>query len=78
MTRAVRSILCGILAASALSPLSAQSPLANDGPPRTFSVQGKGFLRNGQPHQVISGEMHYVRIPVPIGATGCARPRRWG
>ncbi|MDQ1157143.1 beta-galactosidase [Sphingomonas sp. SORGH_AS 950] len=63
MTRAVRSILCGILAATALSPLQAQGPTANDGPPRTFAVQGKGFLRNGQPHQVISGEMHYVRIP---------------
>ncbi|WP_294273451.1 beta-galactosidase family protein [uncultured Sphingomonas sp.] len=66
--RAVRSALCAILAASALSPLSAQStsaqgPVTNDGPPRTFEVKGKGFLRNGQPHQVISGEMHYTRIP---------------
>ncbi|MGO1304237.1 MAG: glycoside hydrolase family 35 protein [Sphingomonas parapaucimobilis] len=68
MTRAVRSTLCAILAATALTPLTAQSmsaqgPLSNDGPAKTFAVQGKGFLRNGQPHQVISGEMHYTRIP---------------
>jgi beta-galactosidase len=52
-----------LLAASAMSPLAAQSPVTNDGPAKTFAVKGKGFLRNGQPHQVISGEMHYTRIP---------------
>lgn len=56
-------MILAIMAATAWSPLSAQSATSNDGPPKTFEVKGKSFLRNGQPHQVISGEMHYVRIP---------------
>jgi beta-galactosidase len=29
----------------------------------TFTVEGKQFLYDGKPYQVISGEMHYPRIP---------------
>lgn len=29
----------------------------------TFVVSGRQFLRDGKPYQVISGEMHYPRIP---------------
>lgn len=29
----------------------------------TFVVQGKRFLFDGQPYQIISGEMHYPRVP---------------
>ena len=34
-------------------------------PPRAhrFAVEGKQFLLDGKPYQIISGEMHYVRIP---------------
>jgi beta-galactosidase len=28
-----------------------------------FAVEGKQFLLDGKPYQIISGEMHYVRIP---------------
>jgi beta-galactosidase len=31
--------------------------------PHTFTVQGKQFLFNGKSFQIISGEMHYARIP---------------
>lgn len=31
-------------------------------PPR-FAVQGEHFLRDGKPHLIVSGEMHYPRIP---------------
>jgi beta-galactosidase len=31
--------------------------------PRTFAVQDGKFLLNGKPFQIISGEMHYARIP---------------
>ena len=31
--------------------------------PHTFTVNGRNFLMDGQPYQVISGEMHSVRIP---------------
>ena len=29
----------------------------------TFTVAGKQFLLDGQPYQIISGEMHYPRVP---------------
>ncbi|GGB20892.1 beta-galactosidase [Sphingomonas metalli] len=32
-------------------------------PAHSFTVSGTGFLKDGKPHQVISAEMHYVRIP---------------
>jgi beta-galactosidase len=31
--------------------------------PHTFAVGGKQFLMDGKPYQIISGEMHYTRIP---------------
>ena len=34
-----------------------------DGKPHTFAVGGGGFLLDGKPFRVISGEMHYPRIP---------------
>jgi beta-galactosidase len=32
-------------------------------PPHTFTVSGDKFLLDGKPYQVISGEMHYPRVP---------------
>jgi beta-galactosidase len=29
----------------------------------TFTVSGKQFLMDGKPYQIISGEMHYTRVP---------------
>ena len=34
-----------------------------DGKPHTFVAQGEQFLLDGKPFHVISGEMHYPRIP---------------
>ncbi|MDE1156551.1 MAG: beta-galactosidase [Acidobacteriaceae bacterium] len=31
----------------------------------TFTVQGHDFLMDGKPYQVLSGELHYTRIPRP-------------
>lgn len=33
--------------------------------PQTFTVSGQHFLMDGKPYQIISGEMHYPRIPRP-------------
>lgn len=54
-----RLMLCAALSTSALAPLSAQAAT----PARGFEVSGHGFLKDGKPYQVISAEMHYVRIP---------------
>ena len=32
-------------------------------PAHTFTVEGKQFLMDGKPYQIISGEMHYPRVP---------------
>jgi beta-galactosidase len=59
MMSPVRTMLASALAMSALSA----APVAAQAPARSFAVDGTGFVRDGKPHQVISAEMHYVRIP---------------
>lgn len=41
-------------------PAPAQVPAA---PAHTFAVSGQQYLLDGKPYQIISGEMHYTRIP---------------
>ena len=53
------SFVC-LLASPAGSP--AQAPTAAV-PPHTFTVTGHQFLLDGKPYQIISGSMHYTRIP---------------
>lgn len=54
-------MLCAALSASVLSAAPAEAkPRA---PAHAFTVSGGKFLKDGQPYQVISAEMHYVRIP---------------
>jgi beta-galactosidase len=56
------SLLSSALLTSAMAatmPLSAQVAA----PAHTFSVSGKQFLMDGKPYQILSGEMHYVRVP---------------
>lgn len=54
-------MLCALASASALSALPAA---AEPSPPaHSFEVGGGQFLKDGKPYQIISAEMHYVRIP---------------
>lgn len=54
-------MLCALASASALSALPAA---AEPSPPaHSFEVGGGKFLKDGKPYQIISAEMHYVRIP---------------
>lgn len=39
----------------------------------TITVEGGRFLRNGAPHQIISGALHYFRIPTPLWRDRLAR-----
>ena len=54
-----------VLGLSLTSPASAQSGVqpAPDGKPHTFAVADGQFTLDGKPFRVISGEMHYPRIP---------------
>jgi len=36
---------------------------ASDSPRHSLQVSGRQFLLDGKPFQIISGEMHYARIP---------------
>src|SRR5438270_6904097 len=41
---------------------SAQSPRAS-APPHTFTIEGDHFALDGKPFKILSGELHYARIP---------------
>ena len=58
MSRAtLRRIATAVLLALTISvPLAAQQQ-------QSFTVQGDQFLLDGKPFQILSGEMHYARIP---------------
>jgi beta-galactosidase len=47
-----------VIGAAAVCVGSSQTP-----PRHTFMVSGKQFLWDGKPYQIISGEMHYARVP---------------
>ena len=51
-----RIALCSALLIAGTSVVSAQTP-------HTFAVTGDHFTLDGKPFQIISGEMHYPRIP---------------
>jgi len=54
------------ISVAALAPLAFAAASSGAGaatPARSFSVRGAQFLKDGKPYQVISAEMHYVRIP---------------
>lgn len=62
--RAMRSIGC-LSIAVALVGLASQSAPAETSPRHTVAVSNGHFVLDGKPVQLISGEMHYPRIPRP-------------
>lgn len=66
MKRKLPSILYLFLAVIGLTARSAPAPHAAQAgarPAHSFAVNGSRFLKDGKPFQIISGEMHYVRVP---------------
>ncbi len=57
----LRRPLC--LAVLSVGCLSANVLNAQTAPTHTFTVSGKQFLMDGKPYQILSGEMHYPRVP---------------
>ncbi len=43
---------------------------APDGKAHRFGVEGGQFVLDGKPFRVVSGEMHYPRIPRGMAARG--------
>jgi len=54
-----KSLVCGVTFTLSSFVALAQAPSGT----HTFGVEGKQFLYDGKPYQVLSGEMHYPRIP---------------
>ena len=52
-------LLAGHLCVAAPMPL----PESNDGARHVFSTNQENFLMDGKPVKIISGEMHYPRVP---------------
>ncbi len=59
MFRALPLFVCGLTIALTTPLLCGQAVKGG----HTFEVSGKRFLFDGKPYQVISGEMHYPRVP---------------
>ncbi len=58
------SSLCAILAAISAMPASAAKPTTSSHPVKqSFTIEHGKFYLDGKPFQIISGEMHYERIP---------------
>src|SRR5882762_1346745 len=53
-------LILAFLLISATLVVAAQTKAAQQG---TFTIEGDHFLLNGKPFKVISGELHYARIP---------------
>jgi beta-galactosidase len=51
------------LAATSLLALFTLPALSQPSPTHTFTIQGDQFLLDGKPFKVLSGELHYARIP---------------
>src|SRR5579863_5619769 len=58
-TKWISIALCAVLVLFAAGGVGGQAPP----PAHSFVVSGKQFLLDGKPYQVISGEMHYPRVP---------------
>jgi beta-galactosidase len=52
-----------LMAAGVLMAAPMPMPESNDGAPHTFSVNQENFLMDGKPVKIISGEIHYPRVP---------------
>ena len=58
MTRMRWAVVCSLAAFTSGTATPATPP-----PKHSFAVAGPRFLKDGQPYQIISGEMHYTRVP---------------
>jgi beta-galactosidase len=62
-TRLIASLSLAALLFPRAQQLYAQNAPGPDGHPHTFAVDGDHFVLDGKPFQIISGAIHYTRIP---------------
>jgi beta-galactosidase len=60
MKSLIRTLLTSVLA---LAAIPAFSQLQATTPAHTFTIQGDHFALDGKPFKILSGELHYARIP---------------
>src|ERR1700761_5772809 len=63
MTLPVLRVSAFAVCALVFFPTVSQHVHAQRAPAHPFTVSGRDFLMDGKPYQVISGEMHYPRVP---------------
>ncbi len=56
-------VIAGLIAMTGLIAIGQEQPGAGQTSGHTFGVQGDHFALDGKPFQIISGEMHYARVP---------------
>src|SRR5437870_1596408 len=61
MKSIIRTLFLAVLATLPAVAQAAQ-PSAT-APPHTFTIQGDHFALDGKPFKILSGELHYARIP---------------
>ena len=56
-------LIAGLIAMTGLIAIGQEQPGSGHTSGHTFGVQGDHFAMDGKPYQIISGEMHYARVP---------------
>jgi beta-galactosidase len=75
----MKKICTAILVGVALMVCGARIAFGERGPAaHSFTVSGKRFQLDGQPYQIISGEMHYPRVPRPYWRDRFRKARAMG
>ena len=56
-------LIAGLIVMTGLMAIGQEQPGSGHTSGHTFGVQGDHFALDGKPFQIISGEMHYARVP---------------
>jgi beta-galactosidase len=63
MKSTIRTLLTSLLALATLPVFGQPAQSAATAPAHTFTIEGDHFALDGKPFKILSGELHYARIP---------------
>jgi len=72
MKPTIRTLFTSILTLATLPALGQSAPSAPPAataPDHTFTIQGDHFTLHAKPFKILSGELHYARIPIDTNAS---------